>query len=939
MHHIFGQYFLNHLLREDEIRQHIKALKEGGYDGIYAHARVGMRTPYFSESWWRIIDVIVEECRRNKLKLGIWDEDNYPSPVAGNRVVWNHPELAAQVLNFTLLEGKAGRVVEKHFEDQTALYRCFALPKDTAELIDITSYCGSVCSGWGPRRLYHSAYSSSTKIGAPHWRAGKKLRCFGLYWTPETDCTIIAVHIARIRDGHTTDILNANAIRKFIEYTHEAYLERYGQKVFDEVFASTFMDEPSPADDFPWTGNFNTEFDADHGYDISALLPHLILDIDNRTPLIRHHYRQTQMRLQCENYLGQIQKWDSAHHLQSIGHLTRTEWLSKTAIRWPNELRCCKYLDLPCTDPLGAHAAWRDTAAYHTGVKVVSSAAHIFDKEQAGSDALAVLGNEVSLRLLKYHLDYQMVLGITYFNIHGLCYSFDGPRKDEAPPSLFYQHTEWQLMHNLWDYTRNRCRILSQGRHLCNLAVLYPAAGLYCRYQSGDNQREGVIHLLVDDLLASQKDFDFIDEITLGEKITADLAGFVAKYPYFLIAECEYIENGTAAFLEHYQNAGGRLFLSGPRPQLLGSSLEQPLADWAVHIAPLDISAIPGPTLTGAGKQDIFIQQREIDGKLISFLFNRAEHKFTGALNGVPIEIEAGGSLLLKPGPQPHSKPQVLSSTRLDDWEVTFGENSIPLNFWTMKDGIGVNHDFDLLLREEPPSSTEGQPVFECRFLYCGDVRPLKLVLEESSFAGPFKCFVNDREIVSFQPEQVYDCRNIIADISAAVRGGSTPTLNIVRFTPVEPNGVLLEMPYLYGEFRAEFRHGHKSLPYLTSAPLSFAVENLEDWRNWGYGGYSGAAEYRCTLHIADAGNYLLDLGRVEDAAIVELDGETVAVRPWLPYKVELGNVSGGKHDLKIRIVNGPGNRDRLSGLPAGLIGPVKLIRTEALPGKDHDNE
>ncbi len=929
MHHIFGQYFLNHHLREDELRQHIRAFKEGGYEGIFAHARVGMLTPYFSETWWHAIDVIVEECRANNLKLGIWDEDNYPSPVAGNRVTWNHPELTAQTLKFTVFEAKAGETVDRHFEEQAALLKCFALPRSSTDLIDITSHSGSVNSGWGFRELRHGAYSRSVKIGGPHWRAGRKVRGYGLYWTPETDCTIIAVHIIRTKEGHTTDILNPEAIRTFIQYTHEEYLKRYGQEVFDEVFTSTFMDEPAPSNDFPWTGRFEAEFTADHGYEISAMLPHLVLDIDKRTPLIRHHYRQTQVRLQCKNFLTQIQEWDAAHHLQSIGHLTRTEWLSLDAKRWPNELRCCKYLDLPCTDPLGTHVAWRDTASYHTGLKVVSSAAHLFDKPQAGSDALAVIGNEVSLRDLKFHLDYQMVLGITYFNVHGLCYSLDGPRKDEAPPSLFYQHTEWHLMRHLWDYTRNLCGILSQGKHLCQLAMLYPSTGLSCRYQPEDNPRETIIHLLIDDLLSQQKDFDFIDEITLAEKINADLSGFVAKYPCFLIAECEYIENGTAAILERYRQAGGKLYLSGDRPQLLGDTLDRPLAAWNLEIAPLDISSLPGPKLTGCGSQDVFIQQREIDGKQISFLFNRAEREFTGEFDGVPVKLEARGSLLLTPDTMPVSEPETVLVERLDNWEVTFGANQIPLSFWTMKSDTGAFRDFNMLAREAAPELPGGQFTFECRFLYSSEVRPVKLVLEESTFAGPYKCLVNDREITGFKPEQVYDCRNITADITAALRSGTTPTLNVVKFIALNPDGALLEMPYLYGEFQAEFRHGHKSLPYLTAAPSTFAVDSLADWSVWGYGGYSGSAEYHCQIDIAKTGRYLLDLGRVEDAAVIELDNRVIAVRPWLPYRTELGNLSAGKHDLKIRIANGPGNRDRLSGLPAGLLGPVKLIGTE----------
>ena len=99
------------------------------------------------------------------------------------------------------------------------------------------------------------------------------------------------------------------------------------------------------------------EFARDHGYRLEEHLPHLALDLDDRTPLIRHHYRQTQHRLLRANYVDQVGDWCRAHGLLHVGHLTRTEWLSLVAAWWPNELRCYQGFDIPCADPLGASCA------------------------------------------------------------------------------------------------------------------------------------------------------------------------------------------------------------------------------------------------------------------------------------------------------------------------------------------------------------------------------------------------------------------------------------------------------------------------------------------------------------------------------------------------------------------------------------------------------
>jgi hypothetical protein len=70
-----------------------------------------------------------------------------------------------------------------------------------------------------------------------------------------------------------------------------------------------------------------------------------------------------------------------------------------------------------------------------------------------------------------------------------------------------------------------------------------------------------------------------------------------------------------------------------------------------------------------------------------------------------------------------------------------------------------------------------------------------------------------------------------------------------------------------------------------------------------------------------------LDLGRVEDVAVVRVDGRRLASLAWPPYTCSLADVAPGEHELSIEVTNGPANRNRAAGLPAGLLGPVRLLR------------
>ena len=113
----------------------------------------------------------------------------------------------------------------------------------------------------------------------------------------------------------------------------------------------------------------------------------------------------------------------------------------------------------------------------------------------------------------------------------------------------------------------------------------------------------------------------------------------------------------------------------------------------------------------------------------------------------------------------------------------------------------------------------------------------------------------------------------------------------------------------------------------------SAALPVLQPWDVLGYPTFSGAVVYRRGLIGPSAGDYVLDLGRVGDLAVVTVDGTRVAVLAWGPYRAVLPGLACGDHELEIEISNAPANRNRAAGLPAGLLGPVRLLHTPAQMG------
>lgn len=949
---MLAQYFLNHRLRNDEIAWQMDEFARGGYEGVFAHARPGLLTPFLSEAWWSAIDEMLAACRRNGTEFWIWDEDYFPSGLAGGRIVWEDPGMISRQLVFSTARVSGGPI-EVDF-DHGMLLRAFAYPirgEGYGEPIDVTACCGTRRQDetWGQSFIKHSAYSPMIdRVGHPHWRNWVEDNRFALMWTPaiEGEYLIVGV-LQRQTDGVHPDMLRPEAARRFIEICYEPYFARYGGD-FGTLIKGAFTDEPSPgAMLFPWTTDFPAEFHADHSYDLLPWLAHVGVDIDERTPLIRHHYRQTQHRLQEAHYVRQLADWCEGHNIIFSGHLTRTEWLSLVSAWWPNELRMYKAMHIPCADPLGGSVAYPDAASYHTGLKVVSSAAHLFGREQAGSDCLAILGDEANLRELKYQLDYQIAMGINFFVVHGLSYSLDGPRKDEVPPSIFYQHTEWPYMRTLLDYLRETCAALTGGEHLCETALLYPSTSLAAqiRDQRADNFNladEETYHRFVEHLLSRQREFDLIDEVTLRESVDANGTLTTPEtYRTVILPHLRFIDEQTAGALLRYARAGGRVIAVGTMPKALCCDIDSPQQDWAddsiAFVESADrLTGLPGYDVQGEGANDIFVLRRNKEEQAHTFAFNRREQTFTGKVEGIAVEIAPKGSVLITGGAVatggvPAGKETLAEYS--DGWELEFAQNQLPMTYWhverasapTWEDPFQFKPGFDLLAREADPLPGDDAANYYCRFMLTGGIPDARLVMDDSSIGGEWTLYINDVPITGWQPVVEYDCRNLQANIGHALRAGTAPALNVAKVVAKGANRGVKWPIYLYGSFTCEYRYSHLSFPFLQGGSLRRTIDNLQTWDTLGFPTFSGSATYRKIIEIP-AGATTLDLGRVEDMAVVTLAGAR-RVLAWPPYRLSLHRIAPGRHEIAIEVLNAPANRARAMRFPAGLLGPVRAMR------------
>src|ERR687886_2197329 len=106
-----AMWFLNGHLESDEVCRQVAAMAAGRVGGVQVAARTGLETPYLSERWFEIVELIQDAAEQHGLGVWLADEYPYPSGPAGGEVVLRHPEYRAWQMQAQHLQAAPGEEV------------------------------------------------------------------------------------------------------------------------------------------------------------------------------------------------------------------------------------------------------------------------------------------------------------------------------------------------------------------------------------------------------------------------------------------------------------------------------------------------------------------------------------------------------------------------------------------------------------------------------------------------------------------------------------------------------------------------------------------------------------------------------------------------------------------------------------------------------------
>lgn len=858
-----------------------------GWGGLFFHARVGLLTPYLGSRWFNLVRACVKRYQELDGRFWIYDENGWPSGQGGGQVSQLGPNFRSKVL-----------------------------------------LCSKATAGLPPAGTLRT---ESVALGG------------------KTERWHFAVRV--MQQGYLPDLMEPDAVKAFLESTHEAYKVHVGS-AFGKTIPGVFTDEPQYATHhalsslkaLPWTDTLPKQFEKDHGYSILDNLPSLFFDV-GRFRKVRYDFLSTVTRLFLEAFSKQIYDWCEKNGLKYTGHYEWEDSFLGQVHCIGSAMQHYEYMHYPGIDHLGRglHNPWVE--------KQVASAASQLGKERTLSETYGVAGQSLSFHDRRWVGNWQYALGINFLNHHVSLYSLRGVRKRDYPPTFSAHQPWWSYNAVVEDHFSRLSYLLSQGRRLVDVLVLYSIGSAWCEYKPSDPSPVDRIFngftALTEHLLTSQIDFEYGEEFIL-EKYGSVRGRFLkvgkSRYQVVVIPPMASLKRTTFGLLKRFSDCGGMIVCVGERPSMIEGEQSAELASFASGL-PLaknekaSISSLIGPKLSkgptidwlsGAPLDRLLVHRRRMGKAEVCFLVNtdysqtmRLQIDFqtdmpvlelvasTGRVLSCPrklvIDIAGGEGRAFAVGlgaspegsvPAIMGKPIATAPIRAR-WKVTReAPNQCVLDYarWRVPGGgwsklMPVWRVQDAVCSLKPGSEFEVRYEFETK-----GAKSLDLVLED---AHRYDVYVNGSK-VEFDPNLWWlDPSFERMPIGGWVVAGRNVVVLRVRYD----SDMSMEDAYLLGDFAVQV--GGRRTPLLVDEdPI---CEDMSDLRKAGYPFYAGALTLEAGVDVqTHPGRPFVEFDEL--GGIVSeftINGKELGKVFWREYRLDVADaIVKGSNRISIRLVN-----------------------------------
>jgi hypothetical protein len=654
--------------------------------------------------------------------------------------------------------------------------------------------------------------------------------------------------VKRAAPGGAGDVLDPYSVKAMNDYL----------AVFDRAFAGYQGDMPRSHfhDSFEyfgatWTNEFLREFAMRRGYDLRTQLPALFGDgPDDSLARVKYDYRATIAELH-ETYMHRWKEWAHAH-----GSIVRNQAHGAPV----NLVDLYANADIPETEIFGS-VDERNVVIN----KFSSSAAHVAGRRLASAESFTWLNEpfQATLSQVKQAADYLFLTGVNHIFFHGIPYS---PAEAPWPGWQFYAAVNFGPDGGLWrdlpefNAYVTRCQSVLQDGAAANDVLLYfPLHDIW------------------------QAPADLLMPFTIH-----NVEQWLGRHPFYAAATTLWQRGyGYDHVSDHFLAAatGGR-----GRVEIGGNT-------WRVVLVP-ECRLMPEPTL-----RKLVQLAREgatilVLGRLPSDVpgwndLEKRRAEFKALLDSIKLEPATNGNLQKATIGQ----GQFLVGADIDALLRTAGvprESAVDLGLRFVRRTHAQGHHYFFANRGDHAvdgwvtlgTSAKSAVILDPRYDHRAGVAAVRQGADGST-----------QVYLQLQPGESCLLRTFAGQ---SVPGPAWPYS--------EPAG---EPQPVAGTWRVQFVDGGPVLPPTHETP------QLASWTTWNDAEarrFAGTARYTLAFDrpAGEAGDWLLDLGRVCESARVKLNGHEAGAFWGAPFQAAVGQwLQPGRNTLEVEVTNLAANRVR----------------------------
>ena len=360
-------------------------------------------------------------------------------------------------------------------------------------------------------------------------------------------------------DGFVIDHYDPASIAKFIRNVAEPEIRACRPNFPYAVFCDSL--EVTGEN---WTPGFLAEFKKRRGYDLRPLLPALFSDTDPKALDIRHDWGRTLTELFNEHFNGAFTKLAAAYH---------TRFRIQGYGTPPAALYSYAFVDLP----EGEGYQWKGLSTS----RWAASACHLLDRPVVSSETFTWLHSPVFRATpldMKSEADMHFLSGINQIICHGWPYTAEGvgfPGWSFYAAAVFNEKNPWWIvMPDVSRYLQRVSHILRQGTPVNDVALFLPNSDAWASFGRSfsmntalETRMTGIIPAILD----SGYNFDFFDDQLLesrGRVEGNELVFGDVRYRIVILPGVERIPPATMRKLAQFARSGGILVATRRLPQL-----------------------------------------------------------------------------------------------------------------------------------------------------------------------------------------------------------------------------------------------------------------------------------------------------------------------------------------------------------------------------------